>query len=261
MSIRSGASHWKAHWEHEAYRVPVVHPKIDDALMRALHPVRDKRILEVGVGMGGDSLALARAGAEVWALDYVEVALRSVTSFAARECVGVRTVQGDALALPFADGTFDAVFHQGLLEHFRDGDQLRILRENWRVLKDGGIVLIDVPQKYSAYTRYKRRLIRRGQWFAGWETEFSAPALTRLVRRAGFEVRSMYPRDYFGILARLRVMFVQEPARGRGRYVPPFLRASYQGVWRLIERSPLALYLCWCVGLVAAKPPQQPRRI
>ena len=43
---------------------------------------------------------------------------------------------GDAFALPFADGTFDVVFHQGLLEHFRNPDDL--IAENARVLKPGG---------------------------------------------------------------------------------------------------------------------------
>ena len=74
--------------------------------------------------------------------------------------------------MPFADGTFDVVFHQGLLEHFRD--PLPLLRENIRVLKPGGFLVVDVPQTYHYYTLGKQILIALDRWFAGWETQFTS---------------------------------------------------------------------------------------
>lgn len=154
--------------------------------------LRGKRVLEVGAGTGRDSLALVDRGAEVWTLDYSDESLRLM-----RELAGdrVRIVCGDALALPFRDGSFDVVFHQGLLEHFRR--PIELLAENYRVLRPGGYVLVDVPQRYHYYTLMKRALMAVDRWFAGWETEFSAGELRSLVEEAGFEVLEFYGENLY----------------------------------------------------------------
>jgi len=65
----------------------------------------------------------------------------------------VHPVCADACRMPFREGAFDLVFHQGLMEHFRDPAPL--LRENARVLKRGGHLLVDVPQRFHVYTLAK----------------------------------------------------------------------------------------------------------
>ena len=97
---------------------------------------------------------------------------------------------GDAFDLPFPSNSVDVVFHQGFLEHFRQPELL--LQEQWRVLKPGGYVIVDVPQKYSLYSLRKRIAMRRGQWFAGWETDYSPVELEKLVADCGFELRLTY---------------------------------------------------------------------
>lgn len=230
------------------------HPELISALRRTLGDAEGRKILEVGAGMGGDSIELARMRANLCAVDFLYESLTSIREFAASAEVEVETVQGNALALPFRDRIFDVVFHQGLLEHFREAEQLQLLRENWRVLRPGGFMLVDVPQKYCEYTIRKRRLMRQGVWFAGWETEFSAPELAHALRRVGFRVLELYPRGYFGTIDYLRLRFATEPAQGRSRFVPSPVRRAYRKLWQRIERSPLALFLCFSVGVVGRKP-------
>jgi ubiquinone/menaquinone biosynthesis C-methylase UbiE len=144
-------------------------------------------VLEVGAGTGRDAGSIASLGGEVVALDYSEESLRLM-----QPAVGdaVAIVCGDATRLPFPSGSFDVVYHQGLLEHFRYPGE--VLDENIRVLKRGGILLVDVPQKYHYYTALKHVLMWFGAWFAGWETEFSAASLKRLVESRGMRVSGIY---------------------------------------------------------------------
>jgi len=53
-------------------------------------------------------------------------------------------VKGDALDLPYADGTFDCVIASEILEHVPEDD--RAIAELVRVLKPGGALAITVPR-------------------------------------------------------------------------------------------------------------------
>ncbi len=188
MGHTSEKHHWDQFWA-DGRNLDDVYAN-DDRILRHITPRLDlagKRVLEVGAGTGRDAAAMAHLGAEVWTLDYSSESL-SLMNTNLREPVNI--VCGDALQLPLADDSFDFVFHQGLLEHFRNPQVL--LAENFRVLKPGGHMLVDVPQRFHYYTLAKHILIFLDKWFAGWETEFSPAELKGLVRNTGFEVVSMY---------------------------------------------------------------------
>ena len=193
MKRASEKRHWDEFWASSPEMADVY--ANDDRLVSYLLSqldVKGKHVLEVGAGTGRDSLALAKRGAHVVTIDYSDQSLRLIRGVAGTE-LGI--VCGDALSLPFADASFDIVFHQGLLEHFRQ--PLDLLRENHRVLRRGGYLLVDVPQRWHYYTLMKHTLMAVNRWFAGWETEFSARELSGLMRKAGFEIAGAYGSNLF----------------------------------------------------------------
>ncbi|WP_373046991.1 class I SAM-dependent methyltransferase [Vulgatibacter sp.] len=113
---------------------------------------RAKHVLDVGCGVGHWGRVLApilAADARVTGIDREP---RWVAEAAARaEALGLggrfRYQQGDAAALPFADGTFDLVTCQTVLIHLNDPRQA--LREMLRVLRPGGTLFVTEPNNFA----------------------------------------------------------------------------------------------------------------
>lgn len=182
----SRREHWETFWD-EKQDVQEVYSNADRIVrnLLAVTDLRGKRILEIGAGTGRDSFPLVERGAVVYQLDYAENSLRILKRIAAGAGYDVIILGGDTFCLPFRDGSFDVVFHQGLLEHFRKPQAEALLRENIRVIKSGGYLLVDVPQRYHLYTLAKHLLIAMNRWFAGWERSFSTPELRSAFRSLG----------------------------------------------------------------------------
>src|SRR3981189_3037842 len=110
--------------------------------------------LPVGAGTARGHLGSAgsRRGADVFAFDQNAADLNDVDEILqamkdqgeAPESARAEAVKGDALDLPYADGTFDCVVASEILEHVPEDD--RAIAELVRVLKPGGALAITVPR-------------------------------------------------------------------------------------------------------------------
>jgi SAM-dependent methyltransferase len=251
----STRAHWSAFW---AGNPDIDHVYSNEGrIIGELEKVRGldgARVLEVGAGSGRDSLDLARCGARTVTLDYTFEALQIIRHLSKRAGVPLDLVCADCTRMPFRDDSFDVVFHQGLMEHFRDPAPL--LSENRRVLKRGGHVLVDVPQRYHIYTVMKHILIALGRWFAGWETEYSIGQLERLVERHGFTVRHRYgdwmvPGLGYRVMRQgLRKLGILLPLYPRG---VPGLRDAAAAFRRWLRPRRVAFYTFLVIGTVGEK--------
>lgn len=110
------------------------------------------RVLDLGCGFGRHAFEAARRGAAVIALDagpeeVMQVRATLGAMVEAGELAAdhpATAVQGDALALPFPDGTFDRVIASEVLEHIPD--DVAAMRELARVLRPGGTMAVTVPR-------------------------------------------------------------------------------------------------------------------
>ena len=139
-------------WE---WGVPVTHEQYAaalrgewDVLLTPTKPVphawfgelKGKKVLGLASGGGQQIPIFAALGAEVTVLDYSEKQLESERLVAAREGYAVDVVRADMTKpLPFADGSFDLVFHP--VSNCYVEQVKPIFKECFRVLRPGGALL------------------------------------------------------------------------------------------------------------------------
>ena len=107
--------------------------------------------------------------------------------------------RGDLEALPFADGTFDAVVSVVTLEHVRNPQ--KVVAEMGRVLRPGGQLLLIVPHQweehqqphdYFRYTRYGVRYLLESAGFREIRVE-PVGGFFRLLSRRLFNAVQFFP--------------------------------------------------------------------
>jgi SAM-dependent methyltransferase len=119
------------------------------------------RVLDMGAGAGRHSFEMYRRGADVIAFDMDAEELENVRNlFVAMKEAGevpdgaeADVKQGDALALPFADGEFDRIVAAEVLEHI--WEDVAAIRELVRVLRPGGTLAISVPRWLPEVVNWK----------------------------------------------------------------------------------------------------------
>jgi ubiquinone/menaquinone biosynthesis C-methylase UbiE len=116
--------------------------------------IAGKRVLEIGLGYGSLSQALAERGADYNGLDIAEGPVEMVRERLRRigvDDVETRVRQGSALEIPHEDASFDHVISIGCLHV--TGDFAGAVREVHRVLRPGGTAVVMVYAKHS-FRRY-----------------------------------------------------------------------------------------------------------
>jgi len=255
MKKYSERGHWEKFWNRDR-EISEVYPhssSLIDNLVKVVS-LENKLVLEVGAGSGRDSLTIHQRGGKVAVLDNALSSLDTIKMVFNQNKAQPLIVMGDALRLPFADNTFDLVFHQGLLEHFRNPRPM--LKEHVRVLKEGGLLLVDVPQRYHIYTVIKHILIALNKWFAGWETEFTVRQLRSLLKGEGLSIVQQYG-DWF--YPSLIYRMLREIGFRIGIKLPlypsfiPVLSRLRKKIRNYMVQQPIVLYTGNNIGIIARK--------
>jgi ubiquinone/menaquinone biosynthesis C-methylase UbiE len=125
-------------------------------ILRHLGNVSGKKLLDLGCGAGENSVYFAKQGADCIASDYsagmVEVALQ----LAKKNGVNITGATVNAMALDFADNTFDIVYASNLLHHLPNPNIC--IHEMHRVLKPGGKACFWDPLRHNPVINIYRRM-------------------------------------------------------------------------------------------------------
>ncbi len=140
--------------------------------MAYIHRYADQtsKVLEIGAGTGRYSIALAKEGMEVAAVELVEGNL-SVLRENGRGIAGLTSYQGDATSLAqFADSSFDLTLVLGPMYHLYEPEDVhKAIDEAIRVTKPGGTLMFAFLSVFGImYANYLS-----GNWAFGQEENFT----------------------------------------------------------------------------------------
>ena len=175
----------------------------------------DKKILELGCGTGRFCYLLAKdfLDSEVIGIDISENSIKIANSF--KDKINQSNISfqiGNLFNTNFKDSSFDVVYNEGVIEHFRLDDKPNYedaLKEMVRLSKVGGKVIVAVPNWWCLpHTIYKKVIGKRFEY--GYEKSFTSKELKRLFVKFGLrdiEITAWYPAHGFYRLEKYSYLF------------------------------------------------------
>ncbi len=190
----------------------------------------DRTCLDLGCSNGIFTSALAPLFKHVVGVDYDRTAIHLIPM---EDRQKILFIWGDAMQLPFADETFEAVICAQVYEHVPD--DLTLFSEMERILKPGGVVFFSGPNKlFPVEPHYYLP-------FLHWLPEKAADAYLRLLRKGDhFYERSRTPRNLRRVLQHFDIRDVSIPVVRlyAGKQKPGWKKTAYD----LFSHLPLWLW-------------------
>lgn len=195
----------------------------------------DKRVLDVGCGVGMYLAAFGRCTPHVFGVEVEAERAREACSRAA----GI--VQAVGERLPFADGVFDITFSHEVLEHV--ADDRTVVREMVRVTRPGGRIILFVPNRLYPFETH-------GIFWQGRYRFGNVPLVNYLPdrwrNRLAPHVRAYTVGNIQRLLAGLPVRVVHRtvifPGYDKLAHRSPFWARVLRGITYALERTPLRFF-------------------
>ena len=130
-----------------------------DLFSEILNLTADDTILDLCCGQGRHALEITRRGFKVEGLDRSRYLIQKAKASAKKENLSVKFKEGDARKLPFSPDNFEVVMMLGNSFGYFETvqDDLRILKEIFRVLKPWGRLLLDVTDGEYVKEKFQAR--------------------------------------------------------------------------------------------------------
>lgn len=116
----------------------------------ALPYVTNKKVLDIGCGMGYGSALLANSASSVMGIDYSEEAIEH-NNILYKEKTNLSFKKAKIPPLPFADNSFEVITTFQFIEHI--AEQAIFLAECMRVLMPNGKLLVTTPNAKKTFVR------------------------------------------------------------------------------------------------------------
>lgn len=121
------------------------------------------RLLDVGSGIGRHVIYLAKRGFRMSGVDLSPTGIQTTREACATHQLEFDGHVGSMSVLPWGDGTFDGVLSTSTISHDRRADIEKTLAEIRRVLKPGGVLLVDFLHKETLSYQETRQQAAEGK--------------------------------------------------------------------------------------------------
>jgi ubiquinone/menaquinone biosynthesis C-methylase UbiE len=158
-------------WLGEGLYAPVPDKWADerDHLLETIEALEPKRTLDAACGTGFVTMHLP---GEIVGLDQSD----AMVAVAAKRVRGARFVVGDALDLPFEDGSFERVFASHFYGHLEEAARIKFLAEARRVAPE--LVIVDAATQGGVErNEWQDRVLKDGSQWRVYKRFFSSSRL------------------------------------------------------------------------------------
>jgi len=177
---------WDDIWRNKKYITDFSLRWIDFLSRKKLGLRPGAKVLEAGCGSGEGISIFSGEGRLAVGLDISEEAIKLTVSHS------IHGVRGDNFMLPFPEGTFDLVYNSGVIEHFKYPGNIRQIKEMARVTKNGGEVIINVPNSLCLWYLLAKAVLKvSGRWKFGYEESYTPARLSAAVREGGLKITGL----------------------------------------------------------------------
>ncbi len=160
--------------------------EVSDEVVRRVAPRAGERVVDLGAGMGPATVAAARTGAAVVAVDPTSY-MRRILGLRRgwqRDRAAITVVSGSAESIPLADASVDALWTVNTMHHWTD--RAAACRELARVMRSGGrVLLVDEDFDDPAHPSHDRVRARRARHHHHFD-DVDVEALAASLVEAGF---------------------------------------------------------------------------
>ncbi|MFN8374284.1 MAG: class I SAM-dependent methyltransferase [Anaerolineae bacterium] len=120
-------------------------------------------VLDIGCGVGRHCVYLGGRGLRMAGMDISPTGIKTTEAVCAEHQIDFEGRVADMTALPWETDTFDGALSISTLHHHLRADIVRALAEVLRVLKPGGLFLVDFPSTDTIDYQELRRQITDGE--------------------------------------------------------------------------------------------------
>lgn len=225
-------------------------------ILRQMGPLRGKKILDVGAGLGESSVYFALQGALVTALDVSPGMVATAVNLGASRGVNIRGIvsAGEDLCLPADE--FDLVYVANTIHHVQD--RPRLFEQIQRTLKVGGRFFSIDPIAYNPVINVYRRMATETR------TEDESPLTAKDIGLAQQYFADVRHREFWlcSLFLFVKYYLLDRVHPNEDRYWKRILGETKKSLWwwlplrsldSALTRIPFLRYLSWNIVMWGTK--------